>query len=213
MKVFYTDVTKKSDKSKMGLKLLKLSAILFVLFIIALIGSLTTFEIGSLEIKIGFYFSMIIMILFFVAFISGLLIFKSKITGEEDLRVFVYDKNDLYVIDKDGIAVDHFSTFRWSMAGGSNELSILFAIDAMLSYNNEREEKISASRDEQQIIENLKEYKHNKIKDIEIIRDNGKTIDTIIRTVDGARRKISVANNYNDYEELFAIIRKFGGKQ
>lgn len=208
MKVFYTDLSKKSDKSKLGFDLLKLSVILFILFLIILIG----FEIGSPENMIGFYISMTTMVLSLVTFTCGLIISRMKITGEEDLRVFVQDKNDLYVIDKDGIGNDHFSAFRLSMHGGADELSILLAVDNMLSYNNERKERINESRNEQEIIENLKTYKHNKIKDIEIIRDNGRTIDTIIRTVDGARRKIAVANNYYNYEELFSIIRSFGGK-
>lgn len=212
MKVFYTDLSKKSDKSKLGFDLLKLSAVLFILFLIILIGSCTIFEIGSPEIKVGFNISMTTMVLFFVTFICGLIISRMKITGEEDLRVFVQDKNDLYVIDKDGIGNDHFSAFRLSMVGGADELSILFAIDNMLSFNNERKEKINESRNEQEIIENLKDYKHNKIKDIEIEKDSGTTIDMIIRTDDGSRRKISIGNNYYNYEELFSIIRSFGGK-
>lgn len=212
MKVFYTDLSKKSDKSKLGFDLLKLSAVLFILFLIILIGSCTIFEIGSPEIKIGFNISMTTMVLFFVTFICGLIISRMKITGEEDLRVFVHNDKDLYIIDKDGIENDHFSAFRLSMAGGADELSILFAIDNMLSFNNERKEKINESRNEQEIIENLKDYKHNKIKDIEIEKDSGTTIDMIIRTDDGSRRKISIGNNYYNYEELFSIIRSFGGK-
>ena len=212
MKVFYTDLSKKSDKSKLGFDLLKLSAVLFILFLIILIGSCTIFEIGSPEIKIGFNISMTTMVLFFVTFICGLIISRMKITGEEDLRVFVHNDKDLYIIDKDGIENDHFSAFRLSMVGGADELSILFAIDNMLSFNNERKEKINESRNEQEIIENLKDYKHNKIKDIEIEKDSGTTIDMIIRTDDGSRRKISIGNNYYNYEELFSIIRSFGGK-
>lgn len=212
MKVFYTDLSKKSDKSKLGFDLLKLSAVLFILFLIILIGSCTIFEIGSPEIKIGFNISMTTMVLFFVTFICGLIISRMKITGEEDLRVFVHNDKDLYIIDKDGIENDHFSAFRLSMVGGADELSILFAIDNMLSFNNERKEKINESRNEQEIIENLKDYKHNKIKDIEIEKDSRTTIDMIIRTDDGSRRKISIGNNYYNYEELFSIIRSFGGK-
>lgn len=212
MKIFYTDLSKKSDKSKLGFKLLKFSAILFVIFLIALIGSCTIFEIGSTEIKIGFYVSMSIMVLFFITFICGLVISRMKITGEEDLRVFVYDNEDLYIIDKEGVQNDHFSTFRLSTIGGADELSILFAIDNMLSFNTERKEKINASRNEYEIIQSLKEHGHNRIKDIEIVEDFGTTLKIIIRTIDGARRKVSVGNNYYNYKELFNIIRNFGGK-
>ena len=76
MKVFYTDLSKKSDKSKLGFDLLKLSAVLFILFLIILIGSCTIFEIGSPEIKIGFNISMTTMVLFFVTFIFTLKILQ-----------------------------------------------------------------------------------------------------------------------------------------
>jgi len=180
MKVFYTDLSKNSDKSKLGFKLLKLSAILFVVFLIVLIGSCSIFEIGSTEIKVGFYVSMSIMVLFFITFICGLVISRMKITGEEDLRVFVYDNEDLYIIDKEGVENDHFSTFRLSTIGGADELSILFAIDNMLSFNDERKEKINASRNEYEIVQSLKEHSHNRIKDIEIVEDFGTTLKIII---------------------------------
>lgn len=212
MKVFYTDLTRKSDRSKLGFKVLKLSVILFVVFLIVLIGSNTIFEIGTTQIMIGFYISMFVMVMFFITFICGLVLASMKISGEEDLRVFVYDNEELYIIDRDGVSNDHFSTFRLSTIGGTDELSILIAINSMLSFNNERKEKINVSRNENEIIQNLKEHKHNRIKDIEILKDFGTTLIIEVRTIDGARRKVSVGNNYYNYEELFNIIRNFGGK-
>ena len=212
MKVFYTDVSKKSDKTKIGYALLKISVVLFILFIVIIIGSNLMFEMGTTEIKVSLYITMILVIIFFLTFIFGLIISKSKMTGEEDLRVFVYDNNNLYIIDKLGIVNDHFATSRLSMVGEAKELSILLTIENMLSYNKERKEKINESRNEEEIIESLKENKHNKIRDIEIVKDNGTTIVTIIRTEDGARKKIVIGNNYYNYEELFSIIRNFGGK-
>lgn len=212
MKVFYTDLSKKSDKSKLGFNLLKLSVVLFILFVVILGGSCTIFEIGSMQINIGFNIAMIIMVLCLIVYIAGMIISRSKITGEEDLRVFIYDKNNLYIIDKDGIQEDHFSAFKLTMVAGADELSILFAIKGMLSLDSERKEKIIEARNEQEIIESLKYYEHNKIKDIEIEKDRGTSIDMIIRTDDGSRRKVYVGNDYYNYEELFSIIRSLGGK-
>lgn len=213
MKVFYTDLQKKSSKTRLGFALLKLSVVFFIVFLFVLIFSYTIFETESLGIKIGFTISIIIMIIFILTFTCGLLIAKSKITGEEDLRAFLYYNENLYIIENNGIENDHFSLFRLSLSTGGDELSILLAIENMLSYNEERIKKISESRNANIIIDSLKKYKYKKIKHIDIKKDTGTSIDMIIRTEDDSRRKISVGDNYFNYVELFSIIRKLGGKR
>lgn len=212
MKIYHTDLNKQSRKTKKGKTWFICGIIFLVLFMVSAIIMENNFEKGTDEIQIAFMISMVIMVIALICLIIGVITLRKKIVGEEDLRMFIHHNNDLYIIDNDGISNDHFAAFRLSVGSDNDPMSLLTATLGMISHKEELNEKINESRDLETIFMQLKNHEHNVIKDVEIIKDSGHTIEVVIRTVDGARRRIEIGDNYINYGELVSLIRSYGGK-
>jgi len=213
MKVFYTDISKKSETSNLGRKFLKISGILFIVAVFIIIMSKIIFEIGTPEIIITVIIGIISLFLAVITFTVGLIISRKDFLGEENLKLFVYDeKQNLYIVDKDGISEDHFDAFRMSMINGVDAISILIAGLGILNLNKEKNKVVKSSRDFSEIKNYLEDKDYLRIKTIEVLNDNGRTIKFIMRTADDSRKIVQIGNNYNEYEELFDIVRKLGKK-